>query len=411
MLTHDLIELPPTAQAHEPTVQDLRVQYETELFERVLPFWQQHSLDEQHGGYFSCLTRTGACYDTTKYSWLQGRQAWMFSTLFRHVEQKPVWLDIAQSGIDFLRQHALRPDGRVFFSLTAKGDPIYQQRKIFSECFYVMGLAGLGHAIGDANLLDEARTGLEQIWAWSEDLSEVGRPVHEGQPESQALAIPMILLNLIEVVGDGEGETYRSEIDQCITRIKRHIHPDEQKVYEQVRPDGRLLSGANGRLLNPGHAIEAGWFMQHWALRLDDHELQQLAADVVRWSYAHGWDEKHDGLYSFLDAEGYDPVQLEWFMKLWWPHCEALYGHLLNYALTGRAADWNAFTEVHDYSFLHFPDPTYGGWYGYLDREARPTSTSKGAPYKGFFHVPRALWLCWSLLCRLEHESSFPKDP
>jgi len=93
-------------------------------------------------------------------------------------------------------------------------------------------------------------------------------------------------------------------------------------------------------------------------------------------------------------------------MKLWWPHTEALYAHLLNYALTGNEEDWNRFEQVHDYTFDHFPDPAHGGWFGYLDREGGRTHECKGAPYKGCFHVPRGLFLCWRLLRGLERESN-----
>lgn len=50
----------------------------------------------------------------------------------------------------------------------------------------------------------------------------------------------------------------------------------------------------------------------------------------------------------------------------------------------------------------HFPDPGHGEWYGYLDRRGEVTHRFKGGPYKGCFHVPRALWLCWRLLQKLE---------
>lgn len=393
---------PDATATRQTALRQYRRRYETELLERVLPFWMEHSPDDRHGGYYNCLDRDGACYDTTKYSWLQGRQAWMFSTLYRTVDARDDWLALAESGIHFLRDHALRPNGQVFFSLTESGEPMYQQRKIFSECFYVMGLAAYAHAAGRDDLLNEAKTELATVWEWADDPTAVGRPEHAGQPDTQSLAVPMILLNLLEVVSDGDPSLYRAEVDTCLTRIERHIHDDTQHVYETVRPDGSRLDGPDGRLLNPGHAIEAGWFMQHWALRLGRTDLQTRATEIIRWSHATGWDDDHGGLFYFLDAEGYSPTQLEWFMKLWWPHCEALYAHLLNYALTGADDDWDAFETVDAYIFDHFADPKHGEWFGYLNRRGTVTHRFKGGPYKGCFHVPRALWLCHRLLRAME---------
>jgi N-acylglucosamine 2-epimerase len=381
----------------------LRQRYESELFERVLPFWERSSPDHRHGGYFNCLDRDGSVYDRTKHSWLQGRQAWMFATLYRTVEERPEWLDLARSGVDFLREHALRPDGRVYFSLTEDGRPIYQQRKIFSECFYVMALAGLARATDDEALLREARDGLAWIWERAFDWTTIGRPELEGQAPSLMLAVPMILLNLIEEVAGDDWPLYRSEVDECVRRIRLHVHEDRKTVYETVSPEGERIDTPEGRLLNPGHAIEAGWFMQRWASRLEDDVLKDLAVRMTRWSFERGWDDNHGGILYFLDDGGHSPVQLEWFMKLWWPHCEALYAHLLNYSLTSEPADLHAFLKVDDYTFQHFRDPEYGEWYGYLDRSGHVTHRFKGGPYKGCFHVPRALLYCWQLLEKLEN--------
>ncbi len=375
-----------------------RRKYEQELFERVIPFWEQHSPDRAHGGYFNNLDRDGAVYDTTKHVWLQGRQAWIFSKLYRTVEPKPAWLEMARLGVDFLRAHAIRPDGRVYFSLTAEGKPVYLQRKIFSECFYVMALAEFSRAADRPVLLREAKDELEKIWTWAYDSAQVGRPAYEGAPAAQSLAVPMILLNVIEEVAGENTPPYAAEVDECLRRIRLHVHADTQQVYATVAPDGSRIDSPAGRLLNPGHAIEAGWFVQHWARRLHRDDLRQEALDIVRWAYQTGWDPEHGGLFYFLDADGFSPVQLEWSMKLWWSHCEALYAHLLNYSLTGEASDWAAFEEVDRYIFAHFADPDYGEWFGYLDRQGRVTHRFKGGPYKGCFHVPRALWLCWRLL-------------
>ena len=372
--------------------------YEHELFERVIPFWERHSLDRAHGGYYNNLDRDGAVYDTTKHIWLLARQVWMFSKLYNSVEERPAWLSIARMGMDFLRRHAVRPNGRVYFSLSRSGDPIYQQRKIFTESFYAMALAEFGRASNDPALAQRAREELELIWGWAYDWTRVGRPALMGADPSQTLAVPMILLNLIDEVAGEDFKSYSAEIEDCIRRIRLHVDAEAQHVAENVAPDGGRLAGPTGRLLNPGHAIEAGWFLQHWAQRLDRGDLQKLALDMVRWSYREGWDREHGGIYYFLDSEGYSPTQLEWSMKLWWPHCEALYAHLLHHWLTGEDADWSAFQEVDGYIFDHFVDAQHGEWYGYLDREGRVTHRFKGGTYKGCFHVPRALWLCWRLL-------------
>ena len=92
--------------------------YRADLLESVIPFWLRHSLDREHGGYFTGLDRDGSVYDTRKYVWLQGRAIWMFSRLYNQLEPRPEFLDAAKLGVGFLRAHARDEQGRFFFSLT-----------------------------------------------------------------------------------------------------------------------------------------------------------------------------------------------------------------------------------------------------------------------------------------------------
>ena len=57
----------------------VRARYEEELYDCVIPFWEQHCVDTQYGGYFTSLDRDGSVYDTEKYLWMQWRIVYMFA--------------------------------------------------------------------------------------------------------------------------------------------------------------------------------------------------------------------------------------------------------------------------------------------------------------------------------------------
>ena len=377
-------------------LENIKTGLENELYGSVIPFWEKYSVDRTNGGYFNCLTRDGRVYDNTRYMWLHSRQVWMFSKLYNTVSQEKKWLRIAGHGMDFIRKHAVSENGRVYFSLNAKGKPVYLQRKIFTECFYAMALAEYGRATGSGDMLKEAENMFDRVWEMSRDPSLAGRPHFEGETGFQTLAVPMILLNVIEEVYGTDHSRVSGKVDECIQKMAKHFI--NGKVFENVLPGGEPVDSSAGRLLNPGHAIEAGWFMYHWAIRLQDDELKNRAAAFIRNSFETGWDKQYGGIFYFLDAGGYSPIQLEWDMKLWWPHCEALYAFLLLYAETGRSDDLEKFLRVHEYAFSRFSDPEYGEWFGYLNRQGQVSMDFKGGPYKGCFHVPRALYLCLQLL-------------
>jgi N-acylglucosamine 2-epimerase len=166
-------------------------------------------------------------------------------------------------------------------------------------------------------------------------------------------------------------------------------------MYENVAPDGSHVDCFDGRLINPGHGIEAMWFIMDIARRNNDTQTIDLAVDVVLNILNFAWDSEYGGLYYFLDAQGHPPQQLEWDQKLWWVHLESLVALAMGYRLTKRDECWEWYQKMHDYTWSHFADREYGEWFGYLNRRGEVLLNLKGGKWKGCFHVPRALYLCW----------------
>nr|XP_030706298.1 N-acylglucosamine 2-epimerase [Globicephala melas] len=128
-----------------------RVEHELDV---VVAFWLEHSHDQEHGGFFTCLGRDGQVYDDLKYVWLQGRQVWMYCRLYRKLERfrRPELLNAAKAGGEFLLRYArvAPPAKKCAFVLTRDGRPVKVQRTIFSECFYTMAMNELWRVTGDA---------------------------------------------------------------------------------------------------------------------------------------------------------------------------------------------------------------------------------------------------------------------
>lgn len=56
-------------------------------------------------------------------------------------------------------------------------------------------------------------------------------------------------------------------------------------------------------------------------------------------------------LFAILD--GISPTQLEWNMKLWWPHNEAMIAFLMAYKNTGNPKHLESFDKIFEYSYKH----------------------------------------------------------
>ncbi|XP_060038882.1 N-acylglucosamine 2-epimerase isoform X2 [Erinaceus europaeus] len=403
----------------QETLQAWKGRVEQEL-DRVMAFWLEHSHDHEHGGFFSCLGRGGQLYDDLKYVWLQGRQVWMYCHLYRKLERfrRPELLEAAKAGGEFLLRFArVAPPGqKCAFVLTRAGSPVKVQRTIFSECFYTMAMDELWKVTGDARYQGEALDMMAQIVHWvQEDPAGLGRSQLAGTPASEPMAIPMMLLGLVEQLGEedeGLARHYAELGDWCAHRILQHVQRDGQAVLENISEDGRELPGCLGRHQNPGHALEAGWFLLRYALRKGDPALRAHVIDkFLLLPFRSGWDPEHGGLFYFQDADGLCPTQLEWSMKLWWPHSEAMVAFLMGYSDSGDPVLLRLFSQVAEYTFRQFRDPEHGEWFGYLSREGKVALTIKGGPFKGCFHVPRCLALCEEMLTILLRARAPPPPP
>jgi N-acylglucosamine 2-epimerase len=377
-----------------------RALYEAELRERVIPFWEQFAPDRDAGGFFDCLDRDGTVYDTTKFMWMQWRKVWTFAHLYATLERRPGWLALAEDGFRFLTRHGRDAQGRYYFALTRTGVPLIAPYSVFSECFAAMGAAALFRANGDPAAREEARR------AFANYVGREDRPKAEWTkelptgPVRRGLGFYMIKANLLlcleQDLGDPADPAALAATVETV--LGDFWSPTHGVLFENVNADGTFdLDTMAGRHLNPGHALEAMWFVMALGRRCNRPDWIARAADIVLAELEFGWDREYGGLYYFMDVLGRPHVELQWNMKLWWVHNEAIVAAAMAHALTGRRefADW--FERLHEWTWRRFPDPDYGEWFGYLDRRGDVTHTLKGGKWKCFFHLPRMLQTCMEL--------------
>ena len=374
--------------------------YKRELLDNILPFWLQHSKDKNNGGYFTCLNRDGSVYDTDKFMWLQGRGVWCFSYMYNHVEPKEEWLNMALHGAGFMQKHGRDEKGNWYFSLTAEGKPLIQPYNIFSDCFATMAFASLDKAIPTDLYKQIAVDTFENILIRQHNWKGVYNKAYPGTRPLKNFSLPMILCNLSLELEHILGS---KRVNELITLVVHEVmevfyQPQLGLVLENVNQDGSFCDSFEGRVLNPGHAIEAMWFIMDLGKRMNDQALINKACNIMLDTLEYGWDKEYGGIFYFLDVKGAPPQQLEWDQKLWWVHVEALVALAKGYKLTGdeRCAIW--FKRVHDYTWENFKDKEHGEWFGYLNRRGEVLLSLKGGKWKGCFHIPRALYQVWKTL-------------
>ena len=374
--------------------------YRDGLLNDTLPFWIRHSIDREFGGFLFCCDRDGTIIDTDKGVWQTCRFTWLLANLYNAVEKRDEWLELAKHGIDFITQYGFDTDGRMFFHLTREGKPIRKRRYLFSENFAAIAYAAYAKATGEEKYVNKAREIFDLIIKYSSTPGLLPLKFTDTRPV-KGLSFPMILIvTAQELRKNLDDNSYTKWIDQSIEEIQKDfMKPEHKVIMETVSQKGEIINHFDGRMLNPGHAIEAAWFiMQEAKYRNNDPELIRMGTTILDWMWEWGWDKEFGGIIYFRDLKGY-PVQEYWHdMKFWWPQNEAIIATLMAYQLTGKKkyAEWHKL--IHEWTYKLFPDPEYGEWFGYFHRDGRLSVPLKGNLWKGPFHIPRMQLMAWKIL-------------
>jgi len=379
----------------------LAAQYESELLDNVLPFWLNKSQDHEFGGYFTCLDREGNVFDTDKFIWLQAREVYMFSTMYNKLEQNKEWLDCAVQGAEFLLKHGHDGECNWYFSLDRLGNPLVEPYNIFSYTFATIAFGQLSMATGNETYAQIAKKTFDKILETRDNPKGKWSKAAVGSRQLKNFALPMILCNLaLEIEHLLSPQILDKLVEDCLQEVMDVFYRPELGgiVVENVTMEGDLSDTFDGRLVNPGHAIEAMWFIMDLGVRLQREDLIAKAVKITLNMMEYGWDKEYGGIFYFMDRLGRPLQQLEWDQKLWWVHVEALVALSKGYQLTGSKACLDWFQKVHDYTWSHFKDQDYPEWFGYLNRRGEVLLPLKGGKWKGCFHVPRALYQCWKTL-------------
>ena len=405
----------------------------SELLDNVLPWWLEHGVDAEHGGVFTCFSNDGHLLSSEKYTWSQGRWAWLCARLAAAAQNGVIsadpdqWEQLAIGTARFLQEHTLLPGPVVAYRTSAEGEPLASGTEgelavsVFADLFAALGLAGAArvpNATADESsrwletshaLLAHAKDRIRSRTAPSEPY-----PVRRGFTDAAGF---MLLLNVAaelhrtsgsaesaETAGWALGRLLGSEDDGGMWR---------SDSWWEYRPDD---DGDRDTLLarhrTPGHLLEMTWMV------LDAAEaVPALRPRVPSWlpdlavrALELGWDKEFGGIFRYVDAGGGRPkgrefgddryetlVTRTWDTKLWWVHVEALYAARLLAERFNRD-DLKAWGDrLLDYTLRTFPSPDGGEWIQIRDRRGTPLDEVVALPVKDPFHIARALLLITEL--------------
>lgn len=331
-------------------------QFEAELRNDIIPFWQTKMTDPA-GGFYGRMDGLGKL-DTgaERGAILNARILWTFSAAHRVLGDSSC-LDSARHSYEYIRNHFVDKEfGGTFWSLNADGSPKDTKKQYYAIAFMIYGLSEYFRTCGDSGALDLAVRLYGSIREHSLDHSGGGY-VEAATRDWQPIADMRLsdkdrndakTMNTHLHILEGYTSLYRVWKDAALARdLEELIRIFLDRI---VQPDGHLglFFGMDWELhsdvISYGHDIEASWLLCEAAEVLGKPDLTEEVRTVCRKiadASMEGYIENKGMIYEYdpaTDAKDGD--------RHWWVQAECVVGCFNQYQLYGEKRYLRAAADV-----------------------------------------------------------------
>lgn len=377
----------------------LRDSIERELYDNLLPFWRERSIDRERGGFVSMMDINGTLdQNAPRGLVLNARLLWTFSALYRGLGNERD-LTLAHRARDCLETFFRdRENGGYVWQVDPDGNPLDCSKKIYGQAFCIYALSEYFEASGDNDALKAALDLRERLerdardsihggyievlsadWSAAEDLRLSDKDMNVAKSMNNHLHILEAYTNLQRVYPDRSvAERLRELIGLFGSRmLSSYGHFD--LFFDE---DWTLRSDS----YTYGHDIEAAWLLYDAARVLKDRErMESVSGWVIK--IVQAVENEAVGADGGIAYEGRGGAVID-SGREWWPQAEAMLGFWAAFKLTGDERYARIMTRLWDFIQRKMVDRKNGEWFwrvfadGTVDRTEPKISEWKD-PYHG----------------------------
>lgn len=96
--------------------------------------------------------------------------------------------------------------------------------------------------------------------------------INPENSKMKALSPVMIMLSTAQTMASmntDNSRKYKEIATECLNEILNGGFLTEKALLESVSSDGKFVDCPSGRIVNPGHSLEAAWFIVKWVSGTD----------------------------------------------------------------------------------------------------------------------------------------------
>jgi mannobiose 2-epimerase len=388
---------------------EYRQRFYQELTEDILPFWTQHIIDADRGGFHGALDLQGRPDPTApKGCVLYTRLLWTFSAAARFLKDGRLE-KLAHQAYQLINSHFLDVQhGGFFMELDADFTPTNTIKHTYAQAFALYSLCEYYRLTQSPQILQQIQSlfafleektkdpdGPGYLEGFTRDWKALGenRMADGNEPKSMNTHLH-VLEAYSAVVRAWNDPVPQRRLRELLELFTRYI----------IRPDGHFglffekdfsESDASRAICSFGHEIEGSWLLWEAAHCLKDDELMKalrpVVLQIVDTVERVGLD-KDGGM--FLESVRFGShVRTN---KHWWIQAETLVGFINAFQLTGHLRYWENVRLSWSFIDNYVIDHTYGEWYAKVSRLGVPFLEEPANDPSPYYRNDRKadLWKC-----------------
>ncbi|MFZ2029816.1 MAG: AGE family epimerase/isomerase [Vitreimonas sp.] len=358
------------------------------MFEEALPFWAEHGIDREFGGFLEELTFDG---QPTSVDFKRVRVTCRQLYAFSHAAILG-WTEgtaLSDRAYEYLLAKARTPDGGFVRLLTRQGEVKDPTPDLYDIAFALFGLSWRYRLTKDADALRVAHETLDYV-------QDKMRAPNGGflpwlPPTGPRLQNPhMHLIEASLSLFDSTGEARFLDQAREVAGLFKDKFFDRHTLGERFGDDWRRISGEEGRVLEPGHHFEWAWILAQFQ-RVTGEDMTKPMRALI----AFGERGVDPNSHAAIDAIRDDGAPIELTSRSW-PNTERIKAHLALFELTGADPSVPVNETLGLLFSRYLAVEPRGLWMDQFDGEGRPIA--KAVPASILYH----LFLCFSEVLRLE---------
>lgn len=363
-------------------------------------FWF-NSYDQQYGGFYTNVGKTGNPLSTDKNLLTQSRHAYGFVRAYM-MTGKEEFLDKARAALEFMFEHGWdTQNGGWYNELDKYGNPRNPQnnKSAFIQHYAMLGIIAYWEATRDTNYYNWITKSYEKIEQnlWDNRESYFGYYDAAGynwnNPYDKSFnatvdAVTTHLLSLYYLTGEAK---YKERLLQIAENMDKHLvaSMEEQAIGFAEAYDSNWGIKQNNTMTIMGHVLKTAWcFGRIYNIEKNPKYLEaadKLVEDVLQ----KGYDHELGG--PFKDYNRVTGQMLMWgnpdTANAWWQMEQAVTAGLVLHSITKDVKYLRMADESLDFFMKYFVDHTYGEVYENRTRYGNQTwGENKGGGGKAGYH-------------------------